>query len=136
MQQIKKEAINRRESIERARRVEDRSSAYSPLQILECLDALLGDGISITPDGRMFETKHLVASQNGFSFYVYADDHNPPHFHVRKGSLNASFTLEDCSLLAGNPDSRDCKKVKLWFRRFKVDLDKKWNELNELRIRE
>lgn len=48
---------------------------------------------------------------------MYANDHTPPHFHVRSksGHINAKFLIEDCTLLKGEIDPKNQKKIQAYF---------------------
>lgn len=35
----------------------------------------------------------VILRQNGFSFFIYSNEHPPPHTHVRKGGGEAVFEL-------------------------------------------
>lgn len=38
----------------------------------------------------------------GIIITMYADDHNPPHFHAKHGEYNARFEIESGDLMEGN----------------------------------
>ena len=83
--------------------LEDALSAAETVQdALIVLEEILSGGYNVTPDGRLYYIKELVGQVNGLKIYIYADDHPPPHFHVRGGGIDAMFSIEDCALLRGD----------------------------------
>ena len=48
--------------------------------------------------------------------FLYANDHNPPHFHIRyKNGINACFSLNNANYLKGNISQEQIKVVQNWF---------------------
>lgn len=43
--------------------------------------------------------KVLVEKSDGFKFYIYADEHHPPHFHVFFNGQEDSFSILDATPL-------------------------------------
>ena len=83
----------------------------------------------VTDDGTVLETRQRVAQIDGVTIHVYADEHAPPHFHVICSGKNASYTIEDCTLMKGALGRREEYIVKDWFaHRGKYDLIKAWNQ--------
>ncbi len=96
----------------------------------EWLEALLHNPCSILErDGELIllEIKQLVARINGLKIEVYADEHPPPHFHVKAPDINVSFSIEDCSLLKGKISAGAEQKVRYWHRHSKATLIEAWN---------
>jgi hypothetical protein len=58
---------------------------------------------------------------------IYPGEHAPPHFHVKSDSINASFSIDDCSLLRGSVSSGTLRKVRYWHQRAKPMLVETWN---------
>lgn len=84
----------------------------------------------VAPDGTVVETRKRVAEINGVLIQVRSNEHPPPHFHVRCGGKEASFTIETCALLAGELGRREKKIVEYWRKsRGKNDLIQAWNEM-------
>ena len=75
----------------------------------------------------LIEIKQLVARVYGLKIEVYSNEHPPPHFHVKSPNINASFDIESCSLLQGDLDSRDRKKIQFWHKHAKSLLIEAWN---------
>ncbi|MBB3122482.1 DUF4160 domain-containing protein [Pseudoduganella violacea] len=104
------------------------SSAVSLAQLSECLDSLFTEGYSIAADGALYEAKHEVGRIKGMKIEIRPREHAPPHFHVTKGDIDASFSIEDCSLLAGSIGSREQRLIEFWHTKSKGSLVKIWNE--------
>lgn len=43
------------------------------------------------------------------------DGHNTPHFHFVGPDIDASFTIEECELLAGEVDRRTLRKIRRFY---------------------
>lgn len=89
---------------------------------------LLSDGYSVWTDGSLLRVKALVQRVGGLEIVIQPKEHAPPHFHVRMGDTDASFRIEDCSLLAGRIDSRNHDLVRRWYRTGRPKLIRKWND--------
>jgi hypothetical protein len=61
--------------------------------------------------------KERIGVVRNMKIEIYSNDHNPPHFHVKSNdlSINATFRLDDCSLLNGQIDSDDLKRIKAFY---------------------
>jgi hypothetical protein len=89
----------------------------------------------IWTDGRVYQIKELVGQVNDLKFYIYPNDHNPPHFHVRSKNceIDLSFSLDDGKCIGGNAkDKNAIKKIQYFHQQYKPVLQKKWNEFQEL----
>jgi hypothetical protein len=94
------------------------------------LEAILHNSCNVSEeDGESFliEIKQLVDRVKGLKIEVYSNEHPPPHFHVKSPNVNASFDIENCSLLEGDLDTRDKKKIQFWHKRAKPLLIDAWN---------
>jgi hypothetical protein len=92
----------------------------------------LGSGLCsvIERDGELLllETRQRVATiDRGLRIEVFSDEHPPPHFHVKSGAIDASFAIDDCSLLRGNVDSGDMRRIRYWHQHAKAMLVEVWN---------
>jgi Domain of unknown function (DUF4160) len=76
----------------------------------------------------LFEGKQLVETVSGLKIEIYPNEHPPPHFHVKSANVTASFVIEDCSLLDGEIDNRDFRKILYWHKYAKKELIQCWNE--------
>lgn len=54
-------------------------------------------------------------------------EHNPPHIHAFYGSDEASFIIEDGSILAGYLPNKVRKLVKEFIKEYKEELLNMWN---------
>jgi len=94
------------------------------------LEAILHNPCNVwEEDGEMFliEIRQLIARVNGLKIEVYSNEHPPPHFHVKSPNVNASFDIENCSLLEGNIEGRDKKKIQFWHKYAKPLLIEAWD---------
>jgi hypothetical protein len=89
---------------------------------------LLTGGYSVWTDGRLLENRALVQRLGALDIIIQPREHAPPHFHVRLGAIDASFRIEDCSLLAGAIDGRSRLLIERWYRVGRSKLIRKWNE--------
>ncbi|HUC82357.1 MAG TPA: DUF4160 domain-containing protein [Flavisolibacter sp.] len=78
--------------------------------------------------------KERVATIDDLQVFIYSNDHNPPHFHVKTKSLDidAKFRIEDCELLSGTIGSKHLKKIKAFYLSPKgqIVLNAIWNKRN------
>lgn len=66
------------------------------------------------------------------TIYIYADDHAPPHFHIRgPNSPGAQIEIETLRLMRGECHPRDLAEAITWAARNQPLLRAKWSELNE-----
>jgi hypothetical protein len=75
----------------------------------------------------IIEIKHLVSNQGGVKIEVFSDEHPPPHFHVKSGNIDASFAIEDCSIVDGVVKNKDHKTIKYWHQALKPKIIEVWN---------
>jgi hypothetical protein len=72
--------------------------------------------------------KQLVARNGGYRFHIYANEHPPPHFHVKYGEEENSFSLLDASPLHPNNGLKKYfKNIKKWHSKNKEKLITAWN---------
>lgn len=62
---------------------------------------------------------------------VYADDHNPPHFHVATPDHEVLILISDLSVLKGSIDRRSLDVALAWASENKEVLENEWTRLNE-----
>lgn len=105
--------------------------AASIEEALSALEHLLSGGYNVRSDGSLYFIKALVARVNGLSIYVYPKDHPPPHFHIRGGGIDASFSIQDCVLLGGSVSPRHLALIKWWHLRARDKLEATWDRLSE-----
>ena len=66
----------------------------------------------------------------GIMVMMFGDDHNPPHFHVRYGSCEASITI-DKGVVTGQLPRSVLKKVFAWMDEHHDELIDNWNRLQK-----
>jgi len=60
----------------------------------------------------------------GIAIYLYANDHNPPHFHAKYSGDDAAIVIQTLEILAGELPSRAASIV-----RHRRELLENWNRL-------
>ena len=108
--------------------IDECKNASTLPEVTATLERLLSEGYSIWTDGTLYNVKHLVDKTNGLKIQIFGKEHAPPHFHVEKGDIKASFTIENCQYMVGNIGSRETKLVEFWYQQSRETLIKIWNE--------
>ena len=67
----------------------------------------------------------------GITIYMYFDDHNPPHFHVRYNDFRAIISIKELLLLEGELPPRVLGLVIEWAELYKDELLDNWNTISE-----
>jgi len=62
----------------------------------------------------------------GIAIFMYFDDHNPPHFHVRYNDFRAIVSINDLSLMEGKLPARVLGLVMEWAELHKEELLENW----------
>jgi hypothetical protein len=65
------------------------------------------------------------------SIYIYADDHAPPHFHVRGPDTDAQMNIETLQVMRGSLQRDHLAQVISWAAKNTALLRAKWSEYNE-----
>lgn len=107
--------------------LDDRARSESLKDAASVLEELLTGSFSVWADGSLYETKQLVARVRGLQIYVFANEHAPPHFHVKSPDIDAVFAIKDCAFLKGNIDDREQRLVLWWYERARPQLIAAWN---------
>lgn len=94
----------------------------------QCLFELLTGGYGVWDDGTLYYVRVLVARVAGLKIVIHTREHGPAHFHVVAGDLNASFSIDTCTLIAGEISGRDRQLVEYWHAAARPLLVKVWNE--------
>lgn len=71
-----------------------------------------------------------IAKLGNLLIRMFADDHNPPHFHVVTPDHEALIRLSDLSVMAGSIDRRSLDAVLVWAAENREMLDHEWLRLN------
>jgi hypothetical protein len=61
----------------------------------------------------------------------FFNDHNPPHFHVRYGSMRALIRIEDGRIIAGELPPTARRIVEEWARARRRELERNWQRARE-----
>jgi len=101
---------------------------------VEYLDAIVhGPCLILEKDNELqlienpFITKAQVAIVRGMRVEIYSKEHPPPHFHVLSPTIDASFRIDNCTLLNGEVTKDEHKKIRYWHKQAKPMLIEKWN---------
>ena len=114
--------MNPYESLERHAK-----SAESLDDAARVLSELFTGGYSVWHDGQLYSIRQLVGRAEGLHIHVFANEHPPPHFHVKSPDVDAIFTIDDCTFIRGNIDGREKRLVKWWYDRTRPQLVAAWN---------
>ena len=61
---------------------------------------------------------------------LYADDHNPPHFHVVTPDHQAQVRIDNLSILRGSLRRSDYEAAVAWAREHMKEISDEWDRLN------
>lgn len=101
-------------------------SAESLDESARVLAALLSGGFAVSEDGTLYNIRQLVGQAHGLKIYIYANDHLPPHFHVKAADVDVCFTIENCTLMRGQIGRRDQALIHWWYERSRELLVFTW----------
>lgn len=65
------------------------------------------------------------------SIRMYADDHNPPHFHIVGPDFQVLVRISDLTVVAGEASPNQITDALHWAKNNQEMLALKWIELNE-----
>ena len=68
---------------------------------------------------------------HGLQICIYADDHAPPHVHLKRLGLECQVLLSDLTVMAGRADRRDLALAIAWAADNLDLLMRTWSDLNE-----
>jgi len=71
-----------------------------------------------------------VAKIGNLKIQIFADHHNPPHFHVVTPDEEALVRIDDLTILRGSLRARDLRTASEWVRRNREVLVDEWNRVN------
>ncbi|MDR1973148.1 MAG: DUF4160 domain-containing protein [Bacteroidales bacterium] len=66
----------------------------------------------------------------GVVIVMFADDHNPPHFHMKYGDYYAIYTI-DKGIIKGEMPVRIVRMVSTWVKLHKEELFINWENLQK-----
>jgi hypothetical protein len=96
-------------------------------ELAATLEILLSGGYGVWTDGSLYDIRQLVERVNGLKIEVFAKEHAPPHFHVRGGDVDATFTIADGTLMTGTINGTQLRLVRWWYERSRNSLIEIWN---------
>ncbi len=75
----------------------------------------------------------LLATLSNCGIYVYAGDHNPPHFHLRGPGSRALVNIATLEVMAGKASRKDLEEALAWASvpENLESLVAEWRRLNE-----
>ena len=65
----------------------------------------------------------------GITISMYADDHNPPHFHAEYNGQEAQFDLRESAIIKGFLPSKQARFIIAWAEIHKEELLENWENL-------
>lgn len=65
------------------------------------------------------------------SIRIYADDHNPPHFHIVGPDFQVLVRIADLTIIVGEATANQISEAMEWAETHRETLALKWVELNE-----
>lgn len=65
----------------------------------------------------------------GITIYMYFNDHNPPHFHVKYENYRAMIDINDFGIVDGNLPPKVLALVIEWASIHKEELINNWNNI-------
>lgn len=65
------------------------------------------------------------------SLRMFADDHNPPHFHLKAPDFDVSVRIADFVVIEGKVARAKLLEPIAWAEQNRAMLQAKWSELNE-----
>ena len=72
-----------------------------------------------------------IYSSGSFKITVYADDHNPPHFHILTPDESIAIELTTFTILKGKMKGKHLANALDWAKEHKDDIWKEWNRVHE-----
>jgi hypothetical protein len=99
-----------------------------PPELVSEMEEDFRQGPIFDDEGRRFLTEEQVARFNGLVVVIQADEHPPPHFHVRYNGENASFAITNGARLPGitGLESYD-RNIRKWWKKNYCVLIRVWN---------
>ena len=99
-----------------------------PQELVDELEESFYQGRMLNERGTRSLNEELVARINKMSIVIQADEHPPPHFHVKFAGENASFSITDgCRL----PNIKGLEKydhnIRKWWKQHYCKLIEVWN---------
>ena len=71
-----------------------------------------------------------VGRVNGLAFYVYADDHNPPHVHVFYAEFEVLLVIATSAVYDGFLPGPQLARAQAWLNQNRALVQAAWDRLN------
>lgn len=71
-----------------------------------------------------------IVKLGNIAIRMFANDHNPPHFHIVSGDRQMAVLISDFSPLAGSMDRKSLAITLEWAAQNKETLNDEWQRLN------
>ncbi|BCH35488.1 hypothetical protein MesoLjLc_74180 [Mesorhizobium sp. L-8-10] len=71
-----------------------------------------------------------IAQIGNLRIQIFADDHNPPHFHVVTPEYQALVSIADLAIIRGELRGRDFNTAVEWAKAHIEELNHEWKRLN------
>lgn len=71
-----------------------------------------------------------IATFTNCAVFIYADDHNPPHFHIEGRDFRVRVAIADLEVIEGDPRKRCVREALSWARGRQGELALEWVRLN------
>lgn len=71
-----------------------------------------------------------IGITDGIKIQVFADDHNPPHFHAVIAEYEVLLRIDNLEILQGVMRRSDLDKVRIWANAHRREIEDEWNRLN------
>ncbi|KTQ83943.1 hypothetical protein NS226_21990 [Aureimonas ureilytica] len=66
----------------------------------------------------------------GIKITVYADDHNPPHFHILTAEGDVLVRISTMQVMAGTIRAKDLRIAMDWVLAHRREIENEWDRLN------
>lgn len=98
-------------------------------ELSEYLEKVLGEDETSLSGLDPNRLSRVVGRLGNKRFIVQADEHSPPHFHVRSPDFDVAYSIADCQLVWGTAPHGEERVIKNWYRTNKPVAVKEWNAM-------
>lgn len=105
-----------------------------PTDLESSVDALafnLAGHFGISSEGYLEMKRERIDTQGKLSFWINAEDHPPPHFHVRTADFDVALRIDNGEVYSGVLPAASRRSVKHWWKANQTLLVRKWEELSK-----
>ena len=71
-----------------------------------------------------------IVKLGNIAIRMFANDHNPPHFHIAIPGRQIAITIDGFAILAGSIDRKSLTTALEWAAKNRGRLNDEWNRLN------